>query len=156
MFYEGLSTSSVDVAERTGTMLSSIVPEIRRTAELVQEINASSREQESGVEQINKAIQQLDRVTRQNASASEEMASTAEELSAQAAQLQEAVAYFKIGDAKVSPPSQVMARTPKATPKTSIKKSGSFARSTALFIGTGGHKLVISDYSDLNDQLETF
>ena len=63
----------------------------------MQEINASSREQESGAEQINKAIQQLDRITQQNASASEEMASTAEELSAQASQLQGAVAFFKIG-----------------------------------------------------------
>ena len=92
-----LSLSSVAVAEQAGKMLGLILPDIQRTAELVQEINASSREQESGAEQINKAIRQLDSVTQQNAAASEEMASTAEKLSSQAAQLQSVVAFFKIG-----------------------------------------------------------
>ncbi len=94
-----LSISSVAVAEQAGEMLGLILPDIQRTAELVQEINASSREQETGAMQINQAIQQLDRVTQQNAAASEEMASTSQELSTQAAQLQDAVAFFKIGDA---------------------------------------------------------
>ena len=47
----------------------------------------------------NKAIQQLDKVIQQNASAAAEASSTAEELSSQAAQLQNAVDFFKIGDA---------------------------------------------------------
>ncbi len=93
-----LSASSVEVAERAGTMLTRILPDIQRTAELVQEINASSREQDSGAGQINKAIQQLDQVIQQNASAAEEMASTAEELNSQAEQLQGAVAFFRTGD----------------------------------------------------------
>jgi methyl-accepting chemotaxis protein len=73
------------------------VPDIRKTAELVSEINAASNEQNAGAEQINKAIQQLDQVIQQNASVTEEMASTAEELSSQAEQLQDTVAFFKIG-----------------------------------------------------------
>jgi methyl-accepting chemotaxis protein len=92
----GLSASSVDVAEKAGHLLGLMVPDIQKTAELVQEINASSREQDLGAEQINKAIQQLDQVIQQNASASEEMASTSEELSSQAEQLQNAVAFFLI------------------------------------------------------------
>ena len=76
-----LSASSVDVAERAGEMLGKILPDIQKTAELVQEINAASKEQDTGAEQINKAIQQLDQVIQQNASAAEEMASTSEELS---------------------------------------------------------------------------
>ena len=91
-----LSVSSVEVAEKAGAMLSSILPDIQKTAELVQEINASSKEQDTGAQQINKAIQQLDQVIQQNASASEEMASTAEELSSQAEQLQDAIAFFKL------------------------------------------------------------
>ncbi|MFW6236004.1 MAG: methyl-accepting chemotaxis protein, partial [Desulfovibrionales bacterium] len=83
-----LSSSSVEVAEKAGEMLKKIVPDIQRTAELVQEIAAASHEQNAGAEQINKAIQQLDQVIQQNASASEEMASTSEELSSQAQQLQ--------------------------------------------------------------------
>jgi methyl-accepting chemotaxis protein len=91
-----LSTSSVDVAEKAGELLNVIVPNIQKTAELVQEITAASREQDAGAEQINKAIQQLDQVIQQNASASEEMASTAEELSSQSEQLQGMIAYFKL------------------------------------------------------------
>ncbi|MDA8180389.1 MAG: MCP four helix bundle domain-containing protein [Deltaproteobacteria bacterium] len=93
-----LSASSVQVAEQAGEMLTKIVPDIQKTAELVQEITASSKEQETGAEQINKAIQQLDQVIQQNASASEEMASTAEELSSQAEQLQHSIAFFKTGE----------------------------------------------------------
>jgi methyl-accepting chemotaxis protein len=90
-----LSVSSVEVAEKAGSMLSNILPDIQRTADLVQEINASSKEQDTGAQQINKAIQQLDQVIQQNASASEEMASTAEELSSQSSQLQAAIAFFR-------------------------------------------------------------
>ncbi len=92
----GLSTRSVAIAEQAGEMLTKMVPDIQRTAELVQEITASSKEQDTGAEQINKAIQQLDQVIQQNASASEEMASTSEELSSQAEQLSDAVSFFKI------------------------------------------------------------
>ena len=93
-----LSGSSVDIAEKAGEMLARMVPDIQKTAELVQEIAAASREQDAGAEQVNKAIQQLDTVIQQNASASEEMASTAEELSGQAEQLQNTIAFFKAGE----------------------------------------------------------
>jgi len=91
-----LSSSSVEVAEKAGGMLTKIVPDIQKTAELVQEIAASSNEQSVGVEQITKAIQQLDQVIQQNASATEEMASTSEELSSQAEQLQNTMSFFKV------------------------------------------------------------
>ncbi len=91
-----LSTSSVEVAERAGEMLSQIVPDIQKTAELVQEISAASKEQNIGAGQINQAIQQLDQVTQQNASAAEEMASTSEELASQAEQLQSIINFFKV------------------------------------------------------------
>jgi methyl-accepting chemotaxis protein len=111
----GLSSSSVDVAEKAGEMLKMIVPDIQKTAELVQEINAASNEQNAGADQINNAIQQLDHVIQQNAGASEEMASTAEELSSQAVQLQDTISFFKIGDSG----SRVMknSRVPAAMPK---------------------------------------
>lgn len=91
-----LSTSTVSVAEKAGKMLNQLVPDIKKTAELVQEIAAGSSEQLSGAEQINKAVQQLDQVTQQNASASEEMASTSEELSSQAEQLQQVMSFFRV------------------------------------------------------------
>ena len=90
-----LSASSVEIAEKAGTLLANILPSIEKTADLVKEITAASREQDSGAEQINRAIQQLDQVIQKNASAAEEMSSTAEELSAQAEHLQGAVAFFR-------------------------------------------------------------
>jgi methyl-accepting chemotaxis protein len=94
-----LSLSSVEVAETAGQLLQKLVPDIRKTAELVQEISAACKEQDTGAEQINKAIQQLDQVIQQNAGASEEMASTAEELASQAEQLQGTIAFFRIEEA---------------------------------------------------------
>jgi methyl-accepting chemotaxis protein len=93
-----ISKSSVAQAEVAGKMLVELVPNIQKTAELVQEIAAASREQDAGAEQISKSIQQLDSVIQQNASASEEMASTAEELSGQAEQLGEMIAFFAVGE----------------------------------------------------------
>jgi len=91
-----LSRSSTAVAERAGELLGRLVPDIQRTADLVQEINAASQEQSTGSSQVNKALQQLDQVIQQNASASEELASTSEELSAQAEQLQAGISYFRL------------------------------------------------------------
>jgi methyl-accepting chemotaxis protein len=91
-----LSSSSVAIAEQAGEMLTKMLPDIQKTAELVQEISASSKEQDTGAEQINKAIQQLDQVIQQNASAAEEMASTTEELSSQAEQLKATIAFFTL------------------------------------------------------------
>jgi len=91
-----LSTSSVEVAEKAGGLLGAIVPDIQKTAQLVQEITAASTEQNTGAEQINTAIQQLNSVVQQNASAAEELSSTSEELSSQSNQLLELVSFFKI------------------------------------------------------------
>ncbi len=99
-----LSVSSVEVAENAGEMLKRILPDIQKTAELVQEISAACSEQNSGAEQVSKALTQLDMVTQQNAQISEELSATAEELSSyaqemtniQVRKLQEAIAYFKI------------------------------------------------------------
>ncbi|WP_051261578.1 methyl-accepting chemotaxis protein [Desulfovibrio inopinatus] len=91
-----LCGSSVQLAEEAGDILNLMVPKIQKTAEFVQEIAASSSEQNAGAELINKALQQLDHVVQQNSAASEEMASTAEELSSQAEQLMSTMGFFRI------------------------------------------------------------
>ncbi len=91
-----LSSSSVGVAEKAGEMIGRIIPDIRKTAELVQEISAASNEQNSGADQINQALMQLDQMVQQNASASEEIAGMAEEFNGYAKQLQNTAAFFKI------------------------------------------------------------
>jgi len=93
-----LSGDSIGVARDAGQMFAELLPDILRTETLVQQIAHASREQESGVEQINQAIQALDRVIQQNAAVAEEMAAGAEELSGQSEQMQELVAQFKIGN----------------------------------------------------------
>jgi len=107
-----LSKQSVDIAEKAGTMLTSMVPDIQKTAELVQEISTASREQDAGAQQIAKAIAQLDTVIQHNASLSEEfsatseeiasqstmVSSTAAELAEQAEELEAAIAFFKLGE----------------------------------------------------------
>jgi len=93
-----LSVDTVKVAEKAGEMLDKLVPDIQRTAELVQEITAASREQDTGAEQINKALQQLEKVIQQNASAAEEMASTTEQMTTQSDQLSTAIGFFRTAE----------------------------------------------------------
>jgi methyl-accepting chemotaxis protein len=91
-----LTGDSVKVAEEAGGLLEKMVPDIARTAELVQEITAASEEQASGVGQITSAMQQLDQVTQQNAAGSEELAATAEEMRGQSQSLIEMISFFKL------------------------------------------------------------
>ncbi|KTF40089.1 chemotaxis protein, partial [Xanthomonas translucens pv. translucens] len=87
-----------------GKLLDQMVPSIKRTSDLVQEITAASEEQASGVNQINTAIGQLNQTTQQAASNSEELAATAEEMSGQAEQLQQLMSFFKLGGSAARAP----------------------------------------------------
>ncbi|MBY0238762.1 MAG: MCP four helix bundle domain-containing protein [Burkholderiaceae bacterium] len=91
-----VASGSVQLSERAGQLLGQMVPNIKRTSDLVQEISAASEEQAAGVAQINSAVQQLSQATQQNAASSEELAATAEEMSGQAEQLQRTMAFFKV------------------------------------------------------------
>ena len=90
-----LAGSSVGLAVRAGDVLAEMVPSISKTADLVKEISAASREQRIGLDQVNSAVSQLSLATQTNASASEELTATAEELNSQANQLQEMMQFFK-------------------------------------------------------------
>ncbi|MFL5347819.1 MAG: chemotaxis protein, partial [Hyalangium sp.] len=90
----GLASRSVKVAQRSGELLEELVPSIRKTAQLVQEVVAASGEQAMGVKHMNRAMMQVDQVTQRNASAAEELSATAEELSAQALALEQLVSFF--------------------------------------------------------------
>jgi methyl-accepting chemotaxis protein len=98
----GLAANSVAVAERSGELLRELVPAIKKTSELVQEVSASSREQSSGVVQINKAMSSVDTVTQRNASSAEELSSTAEELAAQSEALQQLMAFFRVAGERIT------------------------------------------------------
>jgi methyl-accepting chemotaxis protein len=110
-----VATGSVELAERAGTLLANIVPSIKKTSDLVQEISAASQEQSAGVGQINSAVTQLSQTTQQNAASSEELAATAEEMSGQAEELQQTMSFFKNSNS--------------AQPgRTATRKAGAFAK----------------------------
>ena len=129
-----LSSSSVLVAETAGKMLTKLVPDIKHTAELVQEISAASEEQRSNAEGVNTAIHQLDSVIQQIAAASEEMSSTSAELAGQVVHLKGTVAFFNTGetDSTATPvtvtrtmrPALETTRTPYAMPQAEMEESG--------------------------------
>ncbi|MCC2637158.1 MAG: hypothetical protein K0Q68_877 [Moraxellaceae bacterium] len=93
-----LAGNSVRVAEQSGQQLAELVPSIRKTAELVQEVAAASGEQAAGVNQVNRAMAAVDQITQRNASSAEELASTAEEMGSQAEALAQLMAFFRTGD----------------------------------------------------------
>jgi methyl-accepting chemotaxis protein len=92
----GLAAANVQIAERSGGLLTELVPAIQKTADLVQEVASTSREQAAGVNQINGAISQVGLVTQRNAAGAEELSSTAEELASQAEALQDMISFFRV------------------------------------------------------------
>jgi methyl-accepting chemotaxis protein len=125
-----LSTNSVGMAEKAGGLLAKIVPDIQKSAELMQEIASASREQSIGTDQVTKAMTQLDTVIQQNASASEELAASSEELTGQAMELQKAVAFFVTGRGAGAPASAK--KTGSKAPAPSRSPASSRAAASAL------------------------
>jgi len=116
-----VATESVMLAEQAGKSLDDLVPSIKKTADLVQEISSASKEQNAGLEQINTSVTQLSQATQSTASSSEELSATSQEMSAQALKLQEDVRFFQIGHVEDRPasakkPSQRTATKPRPAP----------------------------------------
>jgi methyl-accepting chemotaxis protein len=137
----GLSGGTVKAAQAAGEMLSKLVPDIHKTAELVSEISAACREQDIGASQINEAIQQLDKVTQQNAAAAEEMSATSEELAAQSEELQSSIAFFRTdnaaayGQPKPARPASPLASKPAKRPTAKAPHGASVAEQQARIKG---------------------
>jgi methyl-accepting chemotaxis protein len=151
-----LSANTLKVSEKSGEMLDKLVPDIQRTAELVQEITAASKEQDTGAEQINKALQQLEQVIQQNASASEEMASTTEELTGQADQLVSALSFFRTGDedgysARKSVVAPKATRQPQAASAKPVKSNDHGSASGAKTVAKAGISLRLKEKHDVLD-----
>jgi len=99
-----IAGESVARAEKAGEVISKMVPDIRKTADLIQEISAASAEQSHGSEQVNSAILQMSQVVQQNVGVADDMAAMAEELDSQAQSLQDRISFFKLGEVHVSGP----------------------------------------------------
>jgi methyl-accepting chemotaxis protein len=153
-----LSTDTVKVAQEAGSMLAKLVPDIKKTAELVEEITAACREQDVGSTQINQAIQQLDKVTQQNAAASEEVSATSEELAAQAEQLQNTIAFFRLderaGAVEIAQPvakAVKQLRGKAATMAAAIQPRKPAAAKPARKAAAGGFSFDLADGGDQDD-----
>ncbi len=130
-----LSSQTMAAAREAGGMLSKLVPDIKKTAEFVEEISAACREQDIGANQVNQGVQQLDKVIQQNAGAAEEMSATSEALSGQAEKLQKSIAFFRIAGEAVPADAARPANQPSAAiakahpqPKPVVKRSAPAAK----------------------------
>lgn len=128
-----LSDNSVTVTAAATGLLNSIIPQIEKTARLIQEISAASSEQSSGAEQVNSAMQQLSSITQHNASASEQMSATASQMTNQAEQLKSLVAYF-ITENKAVKPHLRERKKEAASPAGSNGSSGKMALKDGLTV----------------------
>jgi methyl-accepting chemotaxis protein len=143
-------------------MLEKLVPDIQRTAELVQEIAAASKEQDTGAQQINTALVQLEKVIQQNASASEEMAATTEQLSSQSEQLVSVLSFFRTEGGAQAPvqrtPAPRTASYAHATPRSKPAKPNGYAEppATAALVGAGVHLKLKEKTDDVDKEFERY
>jgi methyl-accepting chemotaxis protein len=84
------------LVDESGRTLTHIVESVKKVTDIIAEISASSREQASGIEEVNNAITQMDDMTQQNAALVEEAASASEAMSHQAQNLSEKMDFFTI------------------------------------------------------------
>jgi methyl-accepting chemotaxis protein len=126
-----MAASSIKIADRSVLLLGELVPSIRSTTELVQEVAAASTEQASGVTMITKAMSQVDQVAQRNASASEELAATAEVMAAQAQELRQLVAFFRVGERGRTRPSAPSDDLPTRPARASIDDAQDWIRPQA-------------------------
>ncbi len=139
-----VSTNSLNVAENAGKLFSEIVPQIDKTAKLVQDITTSSMEQNSSVNQVTNAVEQLNRVTQQSSAVAEEVASSSEELASQADQLKQIIAFFNVGDIHIQK-SKTLQKVNHSTPQLEYNKHIS-----------EGYNLNISDNISDNEEFDAY
>jgi methyl-accepting chemotaxis protein len=146
-----LSRETVETVRRAGEIIQVIVPDVKKTASLVQEIAASSREQGAGIEQINKAMMQLDQVVQQNASASEELAGMSEELSGQSEQLAAAIEFFKVGASPRAAASPDAARAEEGASSPAVPRAPAAAKAPARLDGQARKSTGMASLTPVSD-----
>ena len=159
-----ISASSLTITDQANEKLNALIPNIEKTAGLVQEISVASREQYAGAEQVNQAIQRLEHVIQQNALLAEEMASTATELAVQAEQLQSVIAFFKIDETKQAPSSKRRETSPSQDVGTKIQLADSPSKRDSVLPEEAEEKLLRKlireqeqgDKDRLDDKFESF
>jgi methyl-accepting chemotaxis protein len=112
-----------NLVNQSGETLNEIISSVKRVTDIVAEISAASREQATGIEQVNRAVAQMDQVTQENASQTEELSGTAEGLSGQAEGLQQLVRKFTLDNGQVATTSKVAAPVAKHGKPAAVKRN---------------------------------
>jgi methyl-accepting chemotaxis protein len=94
----GKVTEGTKLVDESGKALGEIVVRVKKVTDVMAEIASSSREQASGIEQVNKAITMMDDVTQQNAALVEEASAAAQALTEQASSLTQLISRYKVGE----------------------------------------------------------
>ncbi len=110
----GKVTEGTKLVDESGKVLAEIVTRVTKVTDVMAEIASSSREQASGIEQVNKAITMMDEVTQQNAALVEEASAAAQALTAQAANLTQMIARYQVGEGNADEAPRAAARPPAA------------------------------------------
>jgi PAS domain S-box-containing protein len=85
---------SVLVSE-SGETLDQINTSVKKVADIIAEIAASSREQSNGIDQVNKAVTQMDEMTQQNAALVEQASASSQSVARKAADLNALVDRYR-------------------------------------------------------------
>ena len=129
--------AGTELVNRSGSTLQEIVNSVKRVTDIVTEIAAASREQSTGIDQVNQAVTQMDGVTQRNASQTEEMSATAQTLTDQAGQLRDLVGRFKLGHTEAVV--RVQPKPARAAAKPAPKPVAAPRRQPAARVAANGH-----------------
>jgi methyl-accepting chemotaxis protein len=102
------------LVDESGRVLGNIVSSVTQVTNVMAEIASSSREQSSGIDQVNIAITRMDDVTQQNAALVEQASAAAQALSEQATSLSHLIARYRVDDVEEAPPKPQPAAAPMA------------------------------------------
>ncbi len=111
----GKVTEGTKLVDESGKALAEIVTRVKKVTDVMAEIASSSREQASGIEQVNKAITMMDDVTQQNAALVEEASAAAQALTEQASSLTQLISRYHVGEGSAEEAPRAAAR-PASTP----------------------------------------
>jgi methyl-accepting chemotaxis protein len=87
---------------QSGQTLEKIVASVKKVSDIVAEIAAASREQSSGIEQVNRAVMQMDELTQQNAALVEEATAASQAMAEQVRGLNEMLARYRVAEANLT------------------------------------------------------
>jgi methyl-accepting chemotaxis protein len=128
----GKVTEGTKLVDESGKVLAEIVVRVKKVTDVMAEIASSSREQASGIEQVNKAITMMDDVTQQNAALVEEASAAAQALTEQASNLTQLIARYRVGE-------DTAPQAGRAARPSSVDLSLMHARGGSLKDSEGGH-----------------